>query len=188
MLDKKNIIALIVIVQLIASCIAGDGTLKCYSRLVSDSSVVRKTLYAFWAKHPENRLDEATMQKIEKYHPNIFKVDAFIDSSTCYNCRSALRSYVRKGDFEREEWYIKSSNNEMVFNISISNVDAWINGFTCDVCLKSVLFLDAPEQNFKSWNQTKQRKKQARKTFETDVLPKLKKIAKQIKLAETKEY
>lgn len=181
---EKKLIGLFVIVLLISSCISGDGTLRCYSRLVSDSTIVRKTLYEFWNKYPENRLDEATLLKLEKFAPNRFKGKTFIDSSKCNNCRSVLRSYVRNGDFQMEEWYIKSSNNEMVFRLGIANVGAWINGFTCDLCLKYVMYLDEREEGFKNWELSKGRKKHAREVFEKDVLPKLKRISKTINVEE----
>jgi hypothetical protein len=148
--------------------------------LVSDSTIVRKSLYSLWDKYPENRVDEATILKIEKYFPKIFKDEVFIDTSLCSNCRSVLRSYVKLKDFERENWYIKSSNNEMVFCLTIANVGAWINGYTCDLCLRYVMYLDEPEKNFKSWELSKERKRHAKEVFEKDILYKLKKTAKEI--------
>ena len=174
MLGRKNIIGLMVMALFINSCITGDNTLKCYSRLVSDSAIVRKAIFVFWDKHPENRLDEVTIQKIENHFPNMFNGNkTFIDSSNCYKCRSALRSYVHFGDFEREEWYVKSSNGQMVFRLEIANIGAWINGFTCDLCLRYVLYLNESEKNFRNKELSKDRKKQAKKVFEEDILPKL---------------
>jgi hypothetical protein len=181
MLDKKTILGLLLIIILVInSCVAGDNTLKCYSRLVSDSTKVRRALYTFWENYPENRVDEATIIKVEKHFPNLFKNDIFKDTNTCFSCRSILRSYVKLNEFERESWYIKSSNNELIFCLEISNVGAWINGYTCDICLIDVMYLNDIESNFKNWQLIRSKKIYAKKTFKIDVLPKLIKITKSI--------
>jgi hypothetical protein len=64
--------------------------------------------------------------------------------------------------------------------LEISNVGAWINGYTCDICLIDVMYLNDIESNFKNWQLIRSKKIYAKKTFKIDVLPKLIKITKSI--------
>ncbi len=163
-----------------ASCIAGDGTLRCYSRLYSNPQKVKLAIMAMWNLYPENRVDELSIRKIEKHYPNLFQGQTFIDTSQCETCRSILKSESKKLEYLNDEWYVKSSDGNMIFRLDIANINEWTNGFNCDICIKYVIFMDKAEQNFLSWQLSKEQQIMAKKTFENDILIKLKQTIKTV--------
>ncbi|WP_320054350.1 hypothetical protein [uncultured Acetobacteroides sp.] len=180
MIQKLLLIALVISTT---SCIsAGDTVVRCYSRLYADEKKVVKELNDFWEKYPENRVDGSTIRKIQKVYPRMFVANIFVDTSSS----GCVQSYVFKSvtvneDFKREEWYVKSADGRMVFIVDIANKGEWINGFNCDLCLMRVLFMDKVNLNFRNWELSSKEKKDARATFENDVLVKLKKVLSESK-------
>ncbi|MFN5919836.1 MAG: hypothetical protein ACK45I_00905 [Bacteroidota bacterium] len=157
------------------SCLsAGDTVLRCYSRLYVNEAEAIQLLDKFWLKHPENRVDERTVAIIEKNTP--LKIDkvVFIDTTICDTCRSIFKLTNTFEDYEKNYWWIKSTDGVMVFEVVIGNKYSWTNRFTSDLCVKSVLFTDNVSTNFMNWELTPDQKRKAKKTFEKDILLKLK--------------
>jgi hypothetical protein len=159
------------------SCLsAGDTVLRCYSRLYVNEAETIQLLDKFWFKHPENRVDEQTVAIIEKNTPLKIEKVAFIDSTNCDTCRCIFKITNTAKDYEKTYWWIKSTDGDMVFEVVIANKYSWFNGFTSDLCVKYVLIMDKVSANFMNWQLSPEQKRKAKKTFEKDILLKLKLI------------
>lgn len=159
------------------SCLsAGDTVLRCYSRLYVNEAETIQLLDKFWLKHPENRVDEQTVAIIEKNTPLKVEKVAFIDSSNCNTCRCIFKITNTAKDYEKTYWWVKSTDGDMVFRVDIANKYSWFNGFTSDLCVMDVLFMDKASANFMNWQLTSAQKRKAKSTFENDILQKLKRL------------
>ncbi|WP_320052075.1 hypothetical protein [uncultured Acetobacteroides sp.] len=167
---------LITLIVSMTGCIsAGDTVIKCYSRLYVNDKVMIKRLNYFWERYPENRLDSSIISKIQLIHHKMFSEFIFIDTSfNGHNQQYVFQKTTVNKDYKRDEWYIKSTDNRMIFIVDIANKGEWINGFNCDLCLVRVLFMNKINLNFRNWELSSEEKKDAKATFEKDVLDKLK--------------
>ena len=78
----KNINKLIFLIFALSQlgCIsAGETVLKCYSRLYQDETNTKSMLIEFWKLHPENRVDEITINKIQINLYLIITIAYFVD-------------------------------------------------------------------------------------------------------------
>lgn len=155
--------------------------MRCYSSIYLNKQNTIKLLNTFWNIYPENRVDELTIQKLEEITHRKEERFSFKDTSACDTCRSIFLMSRKNEEFESNSWLIKSTDGSIVFEIIIANEQMIVNGFNCDICLKSALFTDKYKDNFRSWELPRQKRKLAKKLFKEDILKKLKDCKKLLK-------
>jgi hypothetical protein len=157
-----------------SSCaFVGTTSLGCYSKLHLSGPKTAVILNQFWHRYPENRICDSLVDKIGKQSD--IKVDLILSkyAASCTSCKCIFKVQSKTESYQKTSWWIRSSNGEMVFEVSVANKNSWLNGFTSDLCLETVLFTDDLAKNFRNWNLTREQKRWVRRLFQTDILPKL---------------
>jgi hypothetical protein len=163
----------IMLIFLFVKCVsAGQPIIKSYSGMHANEELIEKAIKKFWEQNPENRVSSYDIQKVKEYFPRIFNGFTFNDSLNGDTILYVFQWSIKTKDYYRRFWYIKSSDDKIIFNIGISNCGLLTGN--CELSLIDAMFLNKIENNFRNWELNSQEQKEAKELFEKDILRKLK--------------
>lgn len=152
------------------SCIsAGESVLSTYTQWGNNQKEIENRLNDFCSKNPGNRVNSDDIKSIQNVFPLMFSDCLIYDSTFSNSSPYVFKKSMQISDYERERWYIKSSDGKLIFCINICNC----NYINCDIGLLHVMFLDSIQNNFRNWQLTSVQKKEARLKFRHDILNRL---------------